>query len=190
MFALPAGSRTAEYSPAKPTNPSYGADHLYIFLINGVAPMHLGNLKGLGEHLKERGYLHIQYGELTAVSRFQTMIRQIQQDDPSARFVLVGFSLGANKVCELAQATAVDGITIDLLVFLSGNHWLGGLPNEKPSNVTRVVNILASGFLAHTGQRTWAESTQVPGAWHFGTPGHTKTLDLLIRLLAEVGRGR
>jgi hypothetical protein len=159
---------------------------VYVFIINGADPLGWGGASGLGRHLKEYGFSHTYYGELYHVHRFQGMIRKIHQDDPSARFALVGFSLGANKICELAQATAADGVRIDLLVFLSGNHWLGGLPSEKPANVARVVNILAGGCLAHTGQRNWAESYPCPGAWHFGTPSHRMTLDLLSRLLGEI----
>jgi len=159
-------------------------DHLHIFLVNGLDPLRFGNLAGLGDRLQERGFHHTYYGELTHVRRFQEMIRQIHHHDPLARFALIGFSLGANRVCELARSLQDDGITIDMVVFLSGNHWLGGLPNERPENVGRVINIRASGCLKFTGRRDWAENHQLKSTRHFGTPARDETLDLVTEALS------
>jgi hypothetical protein len=176
--------QSAEPPPAgladrPPAATAVGNEHVYIFLVNGTDPLHYGDLVGLGDRLKELGYCQTYYGELFHTGQFRSQIRRIHRDDPGARFALIGFSLGANRVCDLAESLRCDGIHFELLVLLSGNHWLGGLPRERPSNVGRVVNILAGGALSHMGQRDWADNYQLPSAWHFGTPSHPATLGLI-----------
>jgi hypothetical protein len=165
-------------APADPP-PANPKDRWHIFLVNGVDPLKFGNLSALGRRLQEQGFSHTYYGELQALPRFRDTIRQVHQDDPKARFALIGFSLGANRVCDLAQSLQGDGISIEAAVFLSGNHWLGGLPTERPQNIERVVNLLASGALRNTGWREWAENYQLKGAWHFGTPSSAEALQLV-----------
>jgi hypothetical protein len=171
-------------APAEPKSDG-PKDHWHIFLVNGVDPLKFGNLSSLGRRLQEQGFSHTYYGELPSLPRFRETIRQVRRDDASARFALIGFSLGANRACELAQSLQPDGIRVDVAVFLSGNHWLGGLPAERPPNVGRVVNILASGALKNTGWRDWAENYQIRSALHFGTPNHAETLQLITEVLSN-----
>ena len=39
------------------------------------------------------------------------------------------------KAYNLSQQLRCKGIPVDLMVLLSGNHWLGCLPKERPCNV-------------------------------------------------------
>ena len=55
-----------------------------------------------------------------------------------------------------------EGIPIDLLVFLSGNHPVAFMPEDRPANVQRVLNILASGSMKAYGVREYAENVRLP----------------------------
>jgi hypothetical protein len=195
LLTLAAGAgRSAEPASAGRVIPApaaaVGKEHVYIFLINGVDLLHYGDLPGLGDRLAAQGFVHTRYGELSDTGEFHDQIYRIHQSDRLARFVLIGFSLGANRACELAESLRGDGVRFDLVVFLSGNHWLGGLPRQRPANVRRVVNILAGGALSRQGQRDWAENYQLPSAWHFGTPSHPATLQFITFLLCGNEYGR
>src|SRR5438034_347777 len=96
------GSDQAPDTAAPPSLPPVVIQEpLHIFLVNGVDPLRLGNLNGLAERLRERSFEHTYYGEMSHLNRFHDTIRQVHRDDPSARFALIGFSLGANRVCDL-----------------------------------------------------------------------------------------
>lgn len=172
--------------PLASVSAGYGHEHTYIFLINGVDPFHYGGMNDLGKHLEKQGFCHTYFGELYHTHKFFDAICAIHEQDPAARFVLVGFSLGTNKIYDLSQDLQCKGVPIDLMIFLSGNHWLGGMPKERPCNACRVVNILASGALGTLGERDWAENIRLPDAWHFGTPCSASTRELITKVLCGV----
>ena len=61
-----------------------------------------------------------------------------------ARFVVMGFSLGANAARDVVDGVKADGVWIDLLVYCGGV----GLPNDlesRPDNAGRIVSILGQG---------------------------------------------
>jgi hypothetical protein len=159
-------------------------DHVYIFLINGLDPMNYGNLSGLRDYLNQLGMSRTYYGQLYHVWYFAHEIRRIHQEDGNARFVLVGFSLGVNLADYLARLVEPDGVHIDLMVFLSGNHPVQPMPRGKPENVERVLSLLAGGIMGSRGERHWAENVRLSGSWHFESPTHPTTVSVLAMEMA------
>lgn len=158
---------------------------VHVFLIHGMDPLDLANLNGLTEYIQQLGYLKTHYGQLYHLWEFKKEIRRIHQADPQARFVLIGFSFGANMVRELANAVKEDGIGIDLLIYLGGNT-LENTPENQPEHVVRIVNILAAGCIWNGAQLDRAENLHFTNVWHFGSPTHPRTRALLARELAAV----
>jgi pimeloyl-ACP methyl ester carboxylesterase len=159
--------------------------HVYIFFVNGIDPVNLGNLTGLRDYVQSLGFSQTYYGQLYHTSWFASELRRIRAQDPEARFVLVGFSQGAAKVHSLAESAAAADVTIDLMVYLSGNN-SGPLCEHRPANVERIV-VMASGD--GTGQDATADGTEVyylTDASHFGTPGHRHTLETLAQELLAI----
>src|SRR5207302_11348898 len=117
--------------------------------------------------------------------QFKALVRDIRQKDCDARFVLVGFSFGANVIRDIALAAQEVGIEIDLLVYLGGNTHKNR-PKDQPENVKRIVNILAHGCIWNGDTMDRAENVQVIGRWHFGSPSHPFTLQVLAQDLAEI----
>ena len=159
--------------------------HVHIFLIHGMDPLDLANLNGLTEYIQQLGYLKTHYGQLYHLWDFKRDMRLIHQQDPQARFVLIGFSFGANLVRELANSVKDDGILIDLLVYLGGNT-LENTPPNQPEHCMQIVNILAAGCIWNGCTMDRAINMHVTNVWHFGSPTHPRTRELLARELAVV----
>lgn len=159
--------------------------HVHIFLIHGMDPLDLANLAGLTEYIHQLGYIKTHYGQLYHLWEFKKELRRVHQDDPQARFVLIGFSFGANMVRELANAVKDDGIIIDLLVYLGGNT-LENDEQTQPAHVLHVVNILAAGCIWNGTTMDRADNRHFTNVWHFGSPTHPKTRQLLSHELAVV----
>ncbi len=165
--------------------PTCCRDHVYVFLVHGMDPFDWANLTGLRDYVQELGFHKTYYGQLYHTLKFGKEIRRIHAEDPSARFVLVGFSFGANMVRYLANSARDDHIPIDLLVYFGGNT-LKNEEYDQPDNAARVVNILASGAIWNGAWMDRAENVHETDVWHFGSPSHPYSLRLLARELAVV----
>ncbi len=160
-------------------------DHVYIFIIHGLDPLDYANLAGVRDYFHELGFKQTYFGQLYHTSSFNKEIRRIHREDPEARFVLIGFSFGANMVRSLTQDVKDEGIHIDLLVYLGGNT-LKNVPQDRPDNAGRIVNILASGFIWNGAWLDGADNIHETDVWHFGSPAHPRTMQVLTENLSAV----
>jgi hypothetical protein len=165
--------------------PACCRSHVYIFLIHGLDPLDTANLSGVRDYCHRLGFNQTYYGQLYHVCSFKKEMRRIHEEDPDARFVLIGFSFGANMACSLAQGVKAEGITIDLLVYLGGNT-LENTDADRPENAARIINILATGWIWHGAEIDGAENIQESDIWHFGSPTHARTLDTLTQELTRI----
>jgi hypothetical protein len=160
-------------------------DHVHIFLVHGMDPLDSANLAGVRDYLHSLGFNQVYYGQLYHTGHFKKEVRRIHREDAEARFALIGFSFGANMVRNIAQDAKADGIHIDLLVYLGGNT-LDNIPHDRPENAGHIVNILAKGCIWNGAQLDGAENINVPDVYHFGSPTHPATLQMLNRELARI----
>jgi len=160
-------------------------EHVYVFFVQGMDPLDYCNLTGVRDYVQELGFHKTYYGQMFSSGHFGREIRRIRQEDPEARFVLIGFSFGANFVRDLTTSAGQENIPIDLLVYLGGNT-LENRPEDQPENALRIINILASGLIWNGDTLDRAENLQEPDVWHFGTATHPHTLNLLAHELATV----
>jgi pimeloyl-ACP methyl ester carboxylesterase len=165
--------------------PQAARNHVHIFFIHGMDPFDWANLAGVRDYLQELGYTKTHYGQLYHLWQFKEELRKVHHDEPEARFVLIGFSFGANMARNLAQDAAIEQIPIDLLVYLGGNT-LKDCPQDKPENALRIVNILATGWVWNGDHLEGAENLNYGDVWHFGSPTHPKTLEVLADELLQV----
>jgi hypothetical protein len=160
-------------------------DHVYVFVVNGIDPLDLANLEGVRDYVQGLGFRKTYYGYFYHAPGFAREIRRIHQEDPEARFVLVGFSIGANAVRGIAKTCKQDGICTDLVVFVDGNT-LRDVPGQEEV-AKRVCNVRAGGSVWwKTAELTTAHNFTEPEAPHFGSPTDPGTLGLLAQGLAEV----
>jgi hypothetical protein len=160
--------------------------HVYFFLVHGADPLDAANLEGLRDWVQSLGFPKTYYGQMYHASYFEGEIKRLHREDPDARFVLMGFSLGANKVRDIAQEVKADGVTVDLLVYCGGNS-LANVPDNTPDNCLKVVHILTQYGSDWMGvPLDGAENARVTDVFHFGSPTHLHTRETLARELAVV----
>jgi hypothetical protein len=160
-------------------------DHVYVICVNGLDPLDYSNQSGLRDYIHELGFNKLYNGEMYHTWYFEKEIERVHQEDPEARFVLIGFSWGANCARAIAHDAGEKNIPIDLLVYLGANTF-DNEPRSQPENAARILNILAEGLIWNGDMLDRAENLQVKGVWHFGSPTHPKTLELLESELTQV----
>ena len=165
--------------------PQEARNHVHIFFIHGMDPFDWANLSGVRDYLQSLGYIKTHYGQLYHVWQFKEDLRRVHREDPDARFVLIGFSFGANMVRNLANDANAEHIPIDLLIYLGGNT-LKDCPEDKPENALHIVNILATGCIWNGDYLEGADNLNYGDVWHFGSPSYPKTLDVLAEELVKV----
>jgi hypothetical protein len=157
-------------------------NHVYIFLICGQGPLDLGNMGGIRESLISLGYIKTYCGECCYCGYYKDEILRLRREDESARFVVVGYGLGANSAAELTEAVQADGATIDMLAYCGGIT-ISNDPKYRPSNALRVVHLLGGGMDSLGGPLDGADNAQLPDVTHLGSPTHPFTIELLVREL-------
>lgn len=157
---------------------------VYVFLLHGIDPFDLANFEGVHDYVQSLGYIKTYLGQPFHAFYYEKEIVAIRKRDPNARFVLMGFSYGAGLVRDLACSVGKLGIDIDLIVYVDGVE-LDAHPLVKPTNVRKVVNILAY-IRRDQPDIAGAENMRYDDVWHFGTVTHPKTLRMLVRELGEV----
>ena len=159
--------------------------HVHVFLLQGLDPLDLANMNGLTEYIQQLGYTKTHYGQFFHQWSFRKQMRNIHKEDPEARFVVVGFSLGSFMACDLVNAVKKDGLPVDALIYVGG-FILDNTPKTQPENAGYIANILTAGYLIKGPQMDRAENLRYTNVWHFGLPTHPQTRELLARELAVV----
>jgi hypothetical protein len=159
--------------------------HVYVFFMQGTDLFDWANLQGINEYVQSLGFRHTWFGFFHHVPHYKKEILRLHQEDPEARFVLVGFSLGANLMRDLACAVAEDGVCIDVLMYVDAK-FINDEPHARPGNVCKLINFLAKGYLFKSGDLEGAENLYLPEGWHFATPTHPGVLEVLARELARL----
>lgn len=165
--------------------PAPRRSHVHVFLLQGLDPLDLANINGLTEYIHQLGYNKTHYGQFFHLWSFRKEMRNIHKQDPEARFVVIGFSLGSFIARELANAVKEENLPIDLLIYLGG-FILDNTPRTQPANAARIANILTAGSVIKGPQMDRAENIRCSDVWHFGLPTHPRTRELLARELAVV----
>ncbi|HEY1379117.1 MAG TPA: hypothetical protein VGF55_20110 [Gemmataceae bacterium] len=169
-------------------------EHIYIFAVNGVNPLCLGNFNGFCNYLKDQGYCHTYFAQLYTCPGWSDRIREVRRCDPQAKIVLIGFSMGANWVKAIANDLAQDCTRVDLLVYIVGDT-LQNTPASHPANVCRILNIRGKGLILTGGDLIW-NGCDIDGARnckvecrHILAPSRRETLELVTEELAALACG-
>jgi hypothetical protein len=146
-------------------------------LVNGVTPDCGSGLTGLRDKLACQGFAKVYYGQLCHAPWLAHEMRKVHEDDPEARFVLVGYDVGGSIAARLARDAADAGIPVDALVLLDPT-------DDRGTTDPRVRTILLySG--AGAPQAAGSETIAVPDAGHFTLPTHPSTVSLVCDLMTE-----
>jgi hypothetical protein len=160
---------------------------VHVFMVNGltILPHLCGSMNGVGRYVEELGFckppLATHYGRWC----LQKKIRRLHQEDPGARFVLVGYCIGASVVYAMAETLQADGIFIDRLIYIDAHSFVHDL-SKHPWNVGKIVSISSSNWFLSGKCQAGQQCHRVDTFWHLGVPRSTETLEVLARELTEV----
>jgi hypothetical protein len=165
--------------------------NVHVFGVNGCDPLCVANFNGLCAYLKQQG-CNTHFAQLHSITDMAGQIRKIRATDPNAKVVLMGFSLGCNRICALAHQLKKEDIQIDLLVYLGADTMLSG-SKSCPSNVSHVLNVRAHGYILTGGNLL--NGADYPGAHnvkldtrHLRLPSRPEVTNLVMEeLLALTG---
>jgi hypothetical protein len=169
-------------------------DRVHFFLINGLDPLWSGNLNGLAAYFRSIGFVNTTCYQFPATPKVRQQIETLRRNDPDARIVLLGFSVGANCVRGLANSLQRDGVAIDALIYLGGDT-VFNTPASKPANVGHVVNITGHGLIL-LGRDLYFKGEDIDGAVnrrmdvrHINLPNRQETINLIGRELIALANG-
>ncbi|MBN9119914.1 MAG: hypothetical protein J0I06_12260 [Planctomycetes bacterium] len=148
-------------------------NQVYVFLVNGVTPPVHGGLGELRNKLAENGFAKVGIADLAGGLCVEHEIKKIRACEPDARFVLVGYDVGAPVATCAARDLASRGARVEALVLLDpvGCKEVSGVPTL----------LITSG--SGTGTTAHGQRVIVPDAGHFGLPAHPTAVAAIVDLL-------
>jgi hypothetical protein len=161
-------------------------DHVFVFLVNGADPVDCADLAGLRDCIQALGFIKTYYGKLCNVSYFSKEICRLHHEDPEARFVLIGYGIGADGTSRLVQRAHIDDVPIDVVITLSG-HCLKSCSPAEIANVAHAINVMGSGC-CHAKGADWGDSITIDSACDHDIPCHPTTRELIARELVETAQ--
>ena len=152
-------------------------NQVYAFLINGLTPPTHNGLNALRIKLAENGFAKVGIADLAGGLCVEHEIKKIRACEPDAKFVLVGYDVGAPVAVCAARDLNAKGIPVEAVVLLDpvGCKEASGLPTL----------LITSGKGASTAVHS--QRVVVPDASHFGLPAHPTTVAVITDLLRGVG---
>jgi hypothetical protein len=175
-----------------PSGATAEASRTHVYIVNGVDPFHVAGLNRLADQIRSSGYPNTRYGGMNDFSGFEREIRRVHAEDPSAQFVLIGYSAGTLTVRSAANRLLRDGIPVAMLGYIGGDY-LTDRENSRPPAVGVVVNVTGNGFLLTGRNMFWngtdlsgASNERLRGVRHFSLPLDPRTKEALLGGLARV----
>jgi hypothetical protein len=153
---------------------------VYTFLLNGTDALGCANLQGVQKYLFDLGFTRTYYGEACHNAYFRDEIRRISQAEPDARFVLVGYDVGAKAACNVAKWVQCNDVHFDLIVYI--DPLMLDEATCHPENAAEVIDVESG----HGTGLDSLETVNVPDAGHFSVVTHSSTLCLLANQLTKI----
>jgi hypothetical protein len=137
--------------------------HVYVLLMSGADPFQAANLRHVREYVHALGFAQTFHGQFCNGDWLEEQMIRIRLEDADARVVLIGCGSGAATLCELGEAAAADGMTIEAMLVLgqtdidvSQEHMSGPFP------VRRLAGFLETAALAQIALELSHAAAKVP----------------------------
>jgi pimeloyl-ACP methyl ester carboxylesterase len=157
---------------------------VYVFLMSGFDPLDLDRVGDFRAALIRAGFTKVYNGQFYHDVYFAKEMHRLATEEPDARFVVVGFSLGAEFAVSLAESVGHQGIPISLLASVDP-YWWSTAPAKSPSNVQQVMHIHGEPLLFAQRASAGAE-VQIPESFPANVTAHPLAVETLARALANV----
>jgi hypothetical protein len=150
-----------------------------VFLVGGVDVLDDSGLKDLRDALNADGFSQVYYGHPHHSGWFGREMRRIASEDPAARFVLVGFEVGAVTAGNLAADGCRHGLNVEGLVLLDPIR----VPSDASATSGMPVHVVGSGRWVPPDGLTDCVVTKLPDDCHFSIAAAPPTVALTADLL-------
>lgn len=152
-------------------------NRVHLFMMHGITPSTHTGLNALRMQLGENGFAKVGMGELCHAWWVRSEIGCILQNDPEARFVLLGYDYGAAVALTLARDLRAKNVAVDAVVLLDPKGC-----GSEPCGVDTllIVNGNCPTCVPHSAR------VVVPDATHFSLPTHPTTVAAVTDLLRYV----
>jgi hypothetical protein len=157
---------------------------VYVFLMTGFDPFNSDRVDDLRVALNQAGFAKVYSGQGFHDTWFAGEMHRLAVADPDARFVIVGFSSGADYAVSLAESVAWHGIHVTLLATVDP-HWWSPSPAQKPGNVEQVMHIHGEPWL-FPDRMSPGTDVQIPESYPGNITAHPQTVERLARTLASI----
>jgi hypothetical protein len=148
----------------------------YAFLINGVTPPTHDGLNALRMKLAENGFAKVGIADLAGGLCVEHEVKKIVACEPDAKFVLIGYDVGASVAVCAARDLSANGVAVEAVVLLD--------PVACKDACGVPTLLITSGKHANTA--THSQHVPVPEVGHFGLPAHPTTVAVITDLLRGI----
>lgn len=157
---------------------------VYVFLMSGFDPLDLDRVKDFRTALIHAGFIRIYSGQGYHDTYFASEMHRLALEEPDARFVIVGFSLGADYAVSLAESVGHYGIPVALLASVDP-YWWSSAPTEKPANVEQVMHVHGEPWLL-ANRPSAGMDVRIPESFPTNITAHPLTVESLARALISI----
>jgi hypothetical protein len=158
---------------------------VYLFLLNGLDPLEIGNLSGVREYVNCLGFGKVYYGQIYHSHWFLDEMRRIRSECPESRFIVLGYEHGAEAAKKLVGTATGEGIEVDELIYLEPKG-VGPSAVDAASGCRRVLTIQSSRWFGHPSAPAGSESIVIPHTSLYGIPTHPVVLEILVSQMQEL----
>ena len=164
--------------PSAPDTCAAQRNRVHVFLVGGADVFDDGGLRELRDVVNAAGFSQVYYGQIQHCGWFEREARRIACDDPEARFVFVGYGVGAGNAVRLAAGRPghVDG-----LVLLDP----AGVPECGCTAAGAPVHVIGSERWTKKADLTGCDVVRLPGVCHFALATDPLTVEKTLELLRE-----
>jgi pimeloyl-ACP methyl ester carboxylesterase len=163
--------------------PPEALDRVYVILVESPVDVpQLGGLPDVCCAMRSMGVLNTFYfdpfkhGTGCALADF---IRDIRENDPDSRIMLVGWSMGCASVKNALEHLEYDGQSVETVVYLDSSTLKFLPPEDHPQNYERAVMIYRKDHTAPDGYPR-SEEVVVNHWFHLAIPRHPTTMNQLV----------
>jgi pimeloyl-ACP methyl ester carboxylesterase len=157
-------------------------------MVHGITPTTESGLESLREKLSESGFAKIGVAELASAPLIALEIKRNLKCDPDARFVLLGYDLGAAAALWLARDLLGSGVPVEAVILLDpiacGDT--GGVPTLRISSAASAGSATPFEARFNSAVPLTHASLVVPDANHFKLPAHPQTVAAISALLKGI----
>lgn len=158
--------------------PAQARARVNVFLMNGTDILEVGGMSELRDAIVAAGYPKVYYAQRPDREWFRRELHRLQREDPTNRFVLIGYGTAADQIRQLAVQVTGEQIPLDAVVFIDPAGERSDIANcPFPSQVIRSQRWKLSPRL-HA-----AETLTMHGTNHVNVPNSPGTVEQVLAIV-------